>query len=125
MKIQLPFWKLSQERLQCFSIMKQTKYEILITSKRSNLNRIIHLKVLLDLVTETPEGYLQPILSVEQKNVGNIENVFSKMKLTSTPFSTKFDEDEDEESTTNMNDFQLAETDLIECLLRTNIVQRI
>lgn len=105
--------------------MKQTKYEILITSKRSNLNRIIHLKVLLDLVTETPEGYLQPILSVEQKNVGNIENVFSKMKLTSTPFSTKFDEDEDEESTTNMNDFQLAETDLIECLLRTNIVQRI
>lgn len=34
-------------------------------------------------------------------------------------------EDNENESKTSMSDFQLAETNLIECLLRTNILQRI
>lgn len=34
-------------------------------------------------------------------------------------------EENEEESKTSMSDFQLAETDLIDCFLRTNILQRI
>ena len=57
-------------------------------------------------------------------NDGNIDKQLKNMKLTPSPFSTAVDEEENE-SRTSMTDFELAETDLMECLLRTNIIQRI
>lgn len=48
---------------------------------------------------------------------------FSGMSLKSNVFEATVNEEENRLS--SLNDFHLAETDLIRCLLRTNIIQRI
>lgn len=53
----------------------------------------------------------------------SLENQFSKMNINSNMLQTNVDDNEDDLS--SMNDFHLAETDLIQCFLRTNILQRI
>lgn len=83
------------------------------------------------MIAETSVGYLQPKLELDELNdsnkTENLENSMINLKLTSSsslPFTANIEENE-EESKTSLNDFHLAETDLIECLLRTNIIQRI
>lgn len=53
----------------------------------------------------------------------NLENRFADMNLKSNMMKTNVSDEENQYS--SMNDFHLAETDLIQCLLRTNILQRI
>lgn len=53
----------------------------------------------------------------------SLEKQFSKMNINSNMLQTNVDDNDD--SLSSMNDFHLAETDLIQCLLRTNILQRI
>lgn len=53
----------------------------------------------------------------------NLEDRFAEMDLKSNVMKTNVNDEETKYST--MNDFHLAETDLIQCLLRTNILQRI
>lgn len=70
---------------------------------------------------------LEPTLEIKSdeipnKNV-NLENEFSKMAIQSNLMQTNVSDDEDKLS--SMNDFHLAETDLVQCFLRTNILQRI
>lgn len=70
---------------------------------------------------------LEPTLEIQSDDVTsgqiNLENQFSKMNINSNMLQTNINDDEDNLS--SMNDFHLAETDLIQCLLRTNILQRI
>lgn len=70
-------------------------------------------------------------MSTDIKDLNAIENLQKQMQQLQmhdesnrTKFRSDFEENENE-SKTSMSDFQLAETNLIECLLRTNILQRI
>lgn len=85
-------------------------------------------ETVLDFIFETPDGHLQPSLECEEVGDSlvpdNIEHQMSKLSLTNKAFSADVQEN-DEFNRSTMNDFQLAETDLMECLLRTNIIQRI
>lgn len=67
---------------------------------------------------------LEPTLEIKSAETSNhLENQFAKMTLKSNVMQTNIDDNDDQLST--MNDFHLAETDLIKCFLRTNILQRI
>lgn len=59
----------------------------------------------------------------------DLEKSFSNINLQSTNSrifqATINEEKSDEENIASLNDFHLAEIDLIECLARTNILQRI
>lgn len=69
--------------------------------------------------------FREPMLGVvsAQKGKGDLSEQFAQMNVREKPtFHNVFDDDEDK---TSMNDFHLAETNLIDCLLRTNILQRI
>lgn len=87
-------------------------------------------EIVLDFIYETPDGHLQPSLENEEvgdsvDDEGNIEEQLKKMSLTNKAFSADVQDTDEEFNRNTMNDFQLAETDLMECLLRTNIIQRI
>lgn len=62
-------------------------------------------------------------MQVNKKN-DDLTDQFAKLnvKENRTTFHNTFDDDDDKST---MNDFHLAEINLIECLLRTNILQRI
>lgn len=71
---------------------------------------------------------LEPTLEIQSDDEyaganKSLENQFSKMNINSNVLQTNVDDDDD--SLSSMNDFHLAETDLIQCFLRTNILQRI
>lgn len=72
---------------------------------------------------------LEPTLEIQCDDTAaggqskSLENQFSKMNINSNMMQTNISDDEDHLS--SMNDFHLAETDLIQCFLRTNILQRI
>lgn len=67
---------------------------------------------------------LEPTLEIKSEETSNhLENQFAKMTLKSNVMQTNIDDNDDQLS--SMNDFHLAETDLIKCFLRTNILQRI
>ncbi|XP_046867781.1 RNA polymerase II-associated protein 1 [Drosophila willistoni] len=94
-------------------------------------------EVVLDYIYNNAYCHWQPSLQVAMGNAMDESDPGSDptslaflqnyMKLLrSNPTSVRAEIDEDEgESRTSMDDFQLAETDLIDCLLRTNILQRI
>ncbi|KAH8386079.1 hypothetical protein KR200_000896 [Drosophila serrata] len=92
-------------------------------------------EILLDHVHDNAYCHWQPTLQVlgsqgEDKagdsDPDSIAFLQRYMKLLTTSQSVRADVDEDEsENRMSMDDFQLAETDLIDCLLRTNILQRI
>nr|ACV53878.1 GH25610p [Drosophila melanogaster] len=92
-------------------------------------------EVLLDHVHDNAYCHWQPTLEVlgngsdgngEDTDTNSIAFLQRYMKLLTTSKSVRAEVDEDEsESRTSMDDFQLAETDLMDCLLRTNILQRI
>lgn len=68
---------------------------------------------------------LEPTLEIKSDEAPNknmqLENEFSKMTIQSNLMQTNVSEEDDK----TMNDFHLAETDLVQCFLRTNILQRI
>lgn len=70
---------------------------------------------------------LEPTLEIKSDEISNgnmnLENQFSKMAIQPNLMQTNVSDDDDKLS--SMNDFHLAETDLIQCFLRTNILQRI
>ncbi|KAH8251002.1 hypothetical protein KR026_004092 [Drosophila bipectinata] len=91
-------------------------------------------EVVLDNVHDNAYCHWQPVLKVLENasdaeadsDPTSIAFLQSYMKLLTTSQAVRADVDEDErESRMSMDDFQLAETDLIDCLLRTNILQRI
>ncbi|XP_050335533.1 RNA polymerase II-associated protein 1 [Bactrocera neohumeralis] len=93
-------------------------------------------ETLLDFIFENPGCHWQPSLesadmSIDIKDLNALENLQKQMQQLQmhdesnrSMFRSDFEEHENE-SKTSMSDFQLAETNLIECLLRTNILQRI
>lgn len=71
---------------------------------------------------------LEPTLEIQSDDIAgspskSLESEFGKMNINSNMLQTNVNDDEDHLS--SMNDFHLAETDLIQCFLRTNILQRI
>ncbi|XP_017128354.1 RNA polymerase II-associated protein 1 isoform X1 [Drosophila elegans] len=92
-------------------------------------------EVLLDHIQDNAYCHWQPTLQVlgngSDDKEGNTDTnsiafLQRTMKLLTTSQSVRAEVEEDEsESRMSMDDFQLAETDLMDCLLRTNIVQRI
>lgn len=70
---------------------------------------------------------LEPTLEIKSDEApnssANLENQFSKLNIKSNVMQTCVSDDDDKLST--MNDFHLAEIDLVKCFLRTNIMQRI
>lgn len=71
---------------------------------------------------------VEPTLEIKSdetsnSNSANLENQFSKMNINSNVMQTFVSDDDDKLS--SMNDFHLAEIDLVKCFLRTNILQRI
>lgn len=80
---------------------------------------------MLDCTHECAIHFREPTLGVAsvKKEVVNLNEQFAKMNVQEKQtFHNNFDDDEDKSS---LNDFHLAEINLIECLLRTNILQRI
>lgn len=71
---------------------------------------------------------LEPTLAIKtDESLGqnaNLENQFAKMSIQPNMLQTNVN-DNDEQFYQSMTDFHLAETDLINCFLRTNILQRI
>ncbi|XP_017071605.1 RNA polymerase II-associated protein 1 [Drosophila eugracilis] len=92
-------------------------------------------EVLLDHIHDNAYCHWQPTLQVlgngSDDKEGNTDTnsiafLQSYMKLLTSSKSVRAEVDEDfSESRMSMDDFQLAETDLIDCLIRTNILQRI
>lgn len=70
---------------------------------------------------------LEPTLEIKSDETSskatNLENQFSSMNLDPNVMQTNIEDDDDKVS--SMTDFHLAETDLIQCVLRTDILQRI
>ncbi|XP_055384358.1 RNA polymerase II-associated protein 1 [Condylostylus longicornis] len=85
-------------------------------------------ETVLDFIFETSEGFLQPIIENNKKtgtdDSEGVETDLKNMTLSKTPFCAKLNEEQNE-SKASMTDFELAENDMIDCLLRTNIIQRI
>ncbi|XP_036338126.1 RNA polymerase II-associated protein 1 [Rhagoletis pomonella] len=93
-------------------------------------------ETLLDFIFDNPTSHWQPILdSVDTgtaiNEIAALESLQKQMQQLQmndngkrSLFRSDFEENESEDRT-SMSDFQLAETNLIECLMRTNILQRI
>ncbi|EDV96103.1 GH16071 [Drosophila grimshawi] len=91
-------------------------------------------EVLLDHVHENAYCQWQPTLQVltdgddsnDATSVAFLQRYMKLLRTNPKAVSADFDEDqENSDSKMSMDDFQLAETDLINCLLRSNILQRI
>nr|XP_017006456.2 LOW QUALITY PROTEIN: RNA polymerase II-associated protein 1 [Drosophila takahashii] len=92
-------------------------------------------EVLLDHIQDNAYCHWQPTLQVlgngsddkeGDTDTNSIAFLQRYMKLLTTSQSVRAEVNEDEtQSRMSMDDFQLAETDLMDCLLRTNILQRI
>lgn len=59
----------------------------------------------------------------------DLSDEFAKINLektaTSPKFETNLENNEDGDDRETLNDFHLAEVDLVDCVLRTNLIQRI
>ncbi|XP_065360117.1 RNA polymerase II-associated protein 1 [Calliphora vicina] len=91
-------------------------------------------ETLLDFTYENPGCHWQPCLEVLNANIDsedpdsidNLQKHLQQLQVNLKGATIKANvEENEEESKTTMSDFQLAETDLIDCFLRTNILQRI
>lgn len=90
----------------------------------------------MDFIFDNPGCQWQPRLetvdmSADIKELNALESLQNQMRQLQVNdegnrslFRSDF-EDNENESKTSMSDFQLAETNLMECLLRTNILQRV
>lgn len=89
-------------------------------------------EVLLDITFDSSLSAIEPTLEVftesvddsQQPNKQDLTKQFSHLNLKNNLFQANLT-DEDENKMSSLNDFHLAETDLMKCLLRTNILQRI
>lgn len=81
---------------------------------------------LLDCLFDTKLGRREPVFQDAKKRM-QLEYSFKKMSVSNSYKTSLDDGDENEVGSedANMNDFQMAETDLVKCLLRTNIIERI
>ncbi|XP_063709382.1 RNA polymerase II-associated protein 1 [Culicoides brevitarsis] len=85
-------------------------------------------EVLLDTIFEAATGLHQPAMERNKTSESDpLEDAFAEMSLEAKPFTSTLNDTEDDfdKEKESMNDFHLAETDLMECLLRTNILERI
>ncbi|XP_070493539.1 RNA polymerase II-associated protein 1 isoform X2 [Chironomus tepperi] len=90
-------------------------------------------EAILDLIFESNFGYLQPLIGSESLNEQKIvedELDLSKMNLnehSESLFESKVEDilSVDDREKESMTDFHLAEINLVECLERTNIIERI
>ncbi|XP_030572712.1 RNA polymerase II-associated protein 1 isoform X1 [Drosophila novamexicana] len=91
-------------------------------------------EVLLDHIHENAYCHWQPTLQVltdgddtsESTSVAFLQRYMTLLRTNSKAVRADVDEDQAEsDSRMSMDDFQLAETDLMSCLMRTNILQRI
>ncbi|XP_064547522.1 RNA polymerase II-associated protein 1 isoform X2 [Drosophila montana] len=91
-------------------------------------------EVLLDHIYENAYCHWQPTLQVltdgddtsDSTSVAFLQRYMTLLRTNSQAVRADVDEDQaDSDSRMSMDDFQLAETDLMSCLLRTNILQRI
>lgn len=87
-------------------------------------------EILLDTTFDCSLDFAEPTLGMRLEdehdgstNPTDLSAQFAKMNMKSNLCEAKVNDDEDHLS--SLNDFHLAETDLIRCLLRTNILQRI
>lgn len=79
---------------------------------------------LLDCIFDTKLGRSEPVLRDSKKRM-QLEFSFKKMSVSGTYQTPVPDEEAMLKEDAALNDFQLAETDLVKCLLRTNIIERI
>lgn len=100
------------------------------------LTKTFKFQVMLDFMRDCSSNFHEPVLGVDAKpesdsksdaNEGDLEAKFAKIELENraTKFGTSVDEDGEATSRDSLNDFHLAEIDLIDCFRRTNVVQRI
>lgn len=95
-------------------------------------------ETLLDIAFETKGGIIQPLLDNRKSSIsGNIqdetetdlESSLKNLSLDGTRkmFESKIEDlvDEGEHDKESVNDFHLAEVNLVECLMRSNILERI
>lgn len=90
-------------------------------------------EAILDLIFESNFGFLQPLIGsecIQDKNIIEDELDLKKMNLnehTESLFESKIDDilSVDDREKESMTDFHLAEINLVECLERTNIIERI
>ncbi|KAL7732458.1 hypothetical protein ACLKA6_004420 [Drosophila palustris] len=91
-------------------------------------------EILLDHICENAYCHWQPTLQVlvDNEESGDptsfafLQRYMNLLRANSNAINADVDEDRTEhDSRLSMDDFQLAETDLMSCLLRTNILQRI
>lgn len=93
-------------------------------------------ETLMDIAYETRSGHIQPVLDNKKASLAgqdelefDLEASLKSLSLGESRklFESKVDDlvDEDEQEKKSMNDFHLAEVNLVECLERTNILERI
>lgn len=95
-------------------------------------------ETLLDIAYETKNGLIQPILDNRKASVAgtgqdeieaDLESSLKNLTLDEGRklFESKIEDyvDETEQEKETVNDFHLAEVNLVECLMRTNIIERI
>lgn len=85
-------------------------------------------ETMLDILFETKNGFIQPLMdnSMVNEKVSDLEDfndITAKVKLFESSADDFIDADEREKE--SVNDFHLAEVNLVECLMRTNIIERI
>lgn len=78
---------------------------------------------LLNVIEPTLEIIAEPDDDTQSSRDQNFVKKFSSLNIKDKLLQTDFTEEENKMS--SLNDFHLAETDLVNCLLRTNILQRI
>lgn len=92
---------------------------------------LLGFQILLDFTYDCSIDFREPSLTVpapvtSAAATDDLEQQFANINLNKSKdrmFQTNIDDDEESKDT--LNDFHLAEIDLIDCFLRTNIIQRI
>lgn len=74
-------------------------------------------EALLDFMYECSPNCMEPILGFQKES--------NAKKADPKSYAYNVNVADDEEDIAQLNDFHLAETDLIQCILRSNIIQRI
>lgn len=85
-------------------------------------------EALQDLTFDCVNNLVQPTFAISDNSISHNDNdlaaQFIEMNLHKKAFEAKINQEE-EDRFASMNDFYLGESDLIKCLLRTDILQRI
>lgn len=89
-------------------------------------------EILLDTTFDCSLDFVEPTLEVKHDDdsdkpiePADLSEQMAQMNLKTNVCEANVNESASESSLSSLNDFHLAETDLIKCLLRTNILQRV